>query len=91
LCIWCTTRFLIVTISLNIQEIKIGESYISHLLYADDLALISDTVFGLQRQLNILADYCREWGLTVNIDKTKIIVFRRGGQLKGRFPPKTLF
>jgi hypothetical protein len=36
----------------------------------------------LQRQLNILADYCREWGLTVNIDKTKIIVFRRGGQLK---------
>jgi hypothetical protein len=68
--------------SVNIQEIKIGECYISHLLYADDLALISDTVFGLQRQLNILADYCSDWGLSVNIDKTKIMVFRRGGQLK---------
>ena len=44
--------------------------------------MISDTVFGLQRQLNILADYCEAWGLTVNIEKTNIIVFRRGGCLK---------
>ena len=64
------------------QKIQLGNAYINHLLYADDLALTSDTVFGLQRQLNILADYCEAWGLTVNIEKTNIIVFRRGGCLK---------
>ena len=66
----------------GMQKIQLGNAYINHLLYADDLALISDTVFGLQRQLNILADYCEAWGLTVNIEKTNIIVFRGGGCLK---------
>ena len=64
------------------QKIQLGNAYINHLLYADDLALISDTVFWLQRQLIMLADYCEAWGLTVNNEKTNIIVFRRGGCLR---------
>ena len=51
------------------------------LLFADDIALISSTPIGLQNQLNVLQTCCDEMKLTVNIDKTKIMVFRGGGRL----------
>ena len=55
---------------------KLGEGPAPPLLYADDLALMSTTVEGLQRQLNILGAFADRWGLTVNIGKTKVVVFR---------------
>ena len=51
------------------------------LLFADDVALVADTVIGLQRQLNILSSYSDEWKIKVNVQKTKILVFKNGGQL----------
>ena len=51
------------------------------LLFADDVTLFADTVRGLQSQLNILSDYYTQWDLTVNLEKTNIVVFRKGGQL----------
>ena len=42
------------------------------LLFADDVAMLSDTVVGLQRQLNVLQNYCTDSGLTVNSDKLKL-------------------
>ena len=51
------------------------------LMFADDIGLISDTVTGLQKQPNILHEYCRDFKLKVNINKTKIMVFKRGGGL----------
>jgi hypothetical protein len=45
------------------------------LLFADDLALISETEAGLQRQLDMLQNFCTERGLTVNVSKTKVLVF----------------
>ena len=68
--------------SLDIPKIQINNCFINHLLFADDLALISSSVFGLQKQFNVLAEYCKSWGLSVNIDKTKIMVFKNGGKLK---------
>jgi len=53
------------------------------LMFADDIALIADTVVGLQKQLNILYEFCTQNKLTVNIEK-KILVFKRGGQLASR-------
>ena len=50
-------------------------------LFADDVALIATTPRGLQAQLNILKNCCNNLKLTVNIDKTKIVVFRKGGFL----------
>ena len=52
------------------------------LLYADDMILISDTRFHLQQMLSKLNEYSNRWRLNVNIDKTKITVFRNGGYLK---------
>ena len=51
------------------------------LLFADDVALISTSPGGLQAQLNSLKECCHNLGLTVNMNKTKIMVFRKGGYL----------
>ena len=50
-------------------------------LFADDAVIFSDTPQGLQQSLNKLQQYCETWNLTVNVDKTKIMVFRKGGIL----------
>jgi hypothetical protein len=46
------------------------------LLFADDLTLLSTTPEGLQRGLAHLATFSGESGLSVNTDKTKVMVFR---------------
>ena len=45
------------------------------LFYADDQALLSVGPEGLQRQLQYLESYCTTWGLTVNTEKTKVVVY----------------
>ena len=45
------------------------------LLYADDLILMSTTAAGLQKQLDALASFCDQRHLTVNLSKTKIMIF----------------
>lgn len=54
------------------------------ILFADDAVILSDTPEGLQLSLNKLKSYCETWNLTVNVDKIKIIVFRKGGLLSQR-------
>ena len=46
------------------------------MLYADDVALIAPDVDSLQLMLDKLNEWCCEWRLTVNNDKTKIEHFR---------------
>ena len=46
------------------------------LLYADDLAMVSTSMAGLQAQLEDLLPYADRWGLTVNVDKTKAVIYR---------------
>ena len=47
------------------------------LLYADDTILLSETEKGLQQLLNAFCNYCKQWKLSVNLDKTKVIVFSK--------------
>ena len=56
---------------------KIGDLYINHLLYADDLVLISENVMGLRRCLDNLNIFCKRWKLQVDLSKTKVIILRR--------------
>jgi len=58
----------------------LAQRIIRCLLYADDLALPSRTEAGLQTLLKRLEDYCRRWKLTVNVPKTKIVVFHSARQ-----------
>ena len=43
---------------------------------------MSDRVWNLQAQINLLQKYCNLSGMKVNIAKTQIIVFRNGGIIK---------
>ena len=61
----------------NCNPVQIGNSKVHCLMYADDLVLLSESPLGLQRQLNILGEYCNAWKLEINIDKSKIIIFER--------------
>ena len=56
-----------------------GGKEIFSLLFADDIVLISKTPAGLQNQINNLKHISDELGLEVNLEKTKAIIFRRGG------------
>ena len=50
-------------------------------LFADDMILLSDTVVGLQNQLSSLKQAVDRLQLTISLDKTNIMVFRKGGHL----------
>ncbi|KAK6181892.1 hypothetical protein SNE40_009670 [Patella caerulea] len=52
------------------------------LLFADAMANISDTVGQLQKQIDVLNTFCKDYGMKVNTSKTKVLVFKRGGKLK---------
>lgn len=58
-----------------------GYSEIFSLIFADDVVLLSTTSVGLQRQIDNLYEASERLGLHINIDKTKVMVFRRGGFL----------
>ena len=51
------------------------------LMFADDIALIADTVQGLQSLLNVLYDFCTNKGLIINIPKSMIVLDKKGGML----------
>ena len=55
------------------------------LLFADDLVLLSESATGLLSCLNRLQSYCETWGLTINLSKTKVIIFNKGGHKTSRF------
>ena len=51
------------------------------LLYADDIVLFSNSDENLQEGLDILSNYCKRWKLKINVSKTKVMIFRKGGML----------
>ncbi len=57
--------------------IPIGDEYISVLLYADDIVLLAENEEALQKMLDALGDWSRNWRLKVNCCKSKIIHFRK--------------
>lgn len=52
------------------------------LLFADDMAILGESIEDLQHSLDSLHQYCQKWGLTVNTDKTKLMVFRKRGNTR---------
>ena len=52
------------------------------LLYADDIVIFSESEAGLQQGLDILENYCGTWKLCVNVNKTKVMIFKKGGANK---------
>ena len=68
-------------IQAGMEGIEIEMVKMFMLLYADDIVLFGNSAEQLQDSLNLLSTYCQRWKLTVNINKTKVMVFRKGGTL----------
>ena len=48
------------------------------LLYADNTVLFSETPNDFQEALNCFKDYCHDWKLKINVEKTKVMIFSKG-------------
>lgn len=59
--------------------VDVGDTRIKLLKYADDIVMFAKAPETLQLMLNRLDKYCEEWGLTVNLSKSKAMIFRNGG------------
>ena len=61
--------------------VTIANTVVKVLKYADDIVLLSDSPSTLQIMINSLHIYCLQWALKINLDKSKILVFRKSGRL----------
>ena len=68
-------------INLGLDGIDVDMFKIFVLLYADDIVIFANTQKQLQNSLDLLLEYCNKWKLTINVSKTKVMVFRKGGVL----------
>jgi retron-type reverse transcriptase len=57
------------------DPISLNNIEINHLLYADDLVLMVQSPVSFQHCLNALQNFCKDWKLDINPNKTKVIVF----------------
>ena len=66
------------TVSTMLDTVDIEEMTLLKLLYADDAFIFAKSPESLQSMLNDIQEYCNTWHLTINANKTKIMVFERG-------------
>ena len=59
------------------KPVNLNNMSLSCLMFADDLLLLSESAEGLQKSLEKLSNYCKKWQLSININKTKVIVFQQ--------------
>ncbi|KAK3102881.1 hypothetical protein FSP39_014619 [Pinctada imbricata] len=59
------------------KGVPVGDLNISILLYADDIALITQNEKDMQDLLNTVESWCKQWRLKINTDKTKVVHFRK--------------
>lgn len=64
--------------------VNMGTTVLQIMLYADDLILVAESATDLQRMLDLLQVFCTHNDLTVNVGKSKAMVFHpqfcKGGQ-----------
>ena len=63
------------------DQVNVDGMNFSHLLYADDLILLSSTSSGLQTCLDKVESYFSKWNLTMNLKKSNIMVFNKTGKI----------
>jgi hypothetical protein len=54
--------------------------WVGNFAYADDVILLSNSQKGLQSKLDSLELFCKEWCMSVNISKTKVVNFNKSGR-----------
>ena len=56
---------------------KLNNHKIRLLMFADDIVLLTDSAEGLQNSINRLVEFCNGWDLSINIEKTKVLIFNK--------------
>jgi hypothetical protein len=59
--------------------VSLGTEKIPILMYADDIVLLSESEQDLQKQLDYVATWCRNWRLVINSKKSQVVHFRKKG------------
>jgi hypothetical protein len=68
-----------------IIPVSLDETLINSLSFADDLVILSESQSSLQSALNKLENYCHKWQLTVNKNKTEVMIFHTGNTFQLQF------
>jgi hypothetical protein len=58
-------------------SVRLNSSHANHLMYADDVALVSENAEDLQSLVSTMHEWCSKWHLTINSEKSKVVHFRR--------------
>ena len=63
----------------------LDDTKINNLMFSDELAIFLLSKKELQKQISILQQRCNEWGLKLNLSKTKIMIFNKHGATIRKF------
>ena len=63
----------------------LDDTKINSLLFGDDLAIFSLSQEELRKRISTLQQYSNEWGLELNLSKTKIMIFNKQGATIRKF------
>ena len=58
------------------EGVPVGGQLVSDVRFADDQGMVAGTEMGLQRLMNKLSDTAENYGMKINIQKTKTMVVR---------------
>ena len=59
----------------NLTNLDIAQLLLYLLIFADDIAVFTTDNQSLQSLLNNIYTYSNNWGLKINVNKTKVCVF----------------
>ena len=68
------------------DPLTLGDRKVQSLMFADDVMLLSQSASGLRRAINITVDYFTNINLSVNFDKTQVMIFNSRGLLLDKDP-----
>ena len=68
------------------DPLTLGDRKVQALMFADDVMLFSQSASGLRRAINITVDYFHNINLSVNFDKTQVMIFNKRGVLLDKDP-----
>ncbi|XP_055839194.1 uncharacterized protein LOC129907145 [Episyrphus balteatus] len=67
----CLVEWLTCGVSFDNTNVKV-------IMYADDIVILAESPSSLQLMINKLYQYCLVWGLEVNVEKSKVMIFQKG-------------
>ena len=68
------------TFDQSCDPVCLTDIYLNHILYADDLVLLSMTKAGLQSSLNKVQNFAEKRNLSINVEKSKTLIFNKTGK-----------